>query len=129
MEFDYCPTCGGAGMGCPDCEHGLVERRPGLWIALVERRPDTVIVTRHAGLVAWLAEQGITGRVIAQATAADVRGKIVFGALPFHLAALAVEVVAVDLPGLTPAQRGQDRTPAEMVAAGATLTRYRVTQL
>jgi putative CRISPR-associated protein (TIGR02620 family) len=90
---------------------------------------ETVIVTRHAGLVAWLAQQGITGDVIAQATAADVRGRVAIGALPLHLAAEATEVVAVDLPGLTPAQRGQDLTPAEMDAAGATLTRYRVTRL
>lgn len=89
----------------------------------------TVIVTRHAGLVAWLAARGIEGPIVAQATAADVRGRVVVGALPLHLAALAAEVVAVDMPGLTPAQRGQDLTPAEMDAAGARLTRYRVTRL
>lgn len=49
---------------------------------------ETIIVSRHAGFVALLAEKGITGRVIAHATADDVRGKIVIGALPLHLAAL-----------------------------------------
>src|SRR3990167_6526893 len=48
-----------------------------------------VIVTRHAGLVEWLAAHGITGAVIAQAAPDDVSGKHVVGALPLHLAALA----------------------------------------
>lgn len=85
---------------------------------------EVLIVTRHAGLVAWLAGRGITGRVIAQATPADVRGKRVIGVLPLHLAAEAAEVVTVDMPGLKPEQRGQDLTPAEMDAAGAYLVTY-----
>lgn len=88
--------------------------------------PATVIVTRHAGLVAWLEARGIAGTVIAQATPADVQGKRVIGALPLHLAALADEVIAVDLPNLSAEQRGRDLTPAEMDAAGATMTRYTV---
>ena len=86
----------------------------------------TVIVTRHAGLIAWLAARGITGDVIAQATPDDVSGKHVIGALPLHLAALADRVTTVDMPSLTAAQRGQDLTPEEMDAAGATLTSYEV---
>ena len=23
--YDYCQSCGGSGMGCPDCDSGLVE--------------------------------------------------------------------------------------------------------
>jgi len=84
----------------------------------------TVIVTRHQGLVEWLAGQGITGTVIVQATADDVRGKNVIGALPLHLAALAARITVVDMPGLTVAQRGVDLTPAEMNAAGAHLSTY-----
>lgn len=86
----------------------------------------SVIVTRHAGLVEWLARRGITGEVKAQATAEDVRGKIVYGVLPLHLAALAAEVWTVDMPDLAPDQRGKDLSPAEMDAAGATLRGYRV---
>ena len=88
--------------------------------------PATVIVTRHVGLVAWLEARGIAGTVIAQATPADVQGKRVIGALPLHLAALADEVIAIDMPNLTAEQRGRDLTPAEMDAAGATMTRYTV---
>lgn len=25
ITCDYCQSCGGSGMGCPDCENGLVE--------------------------------------------------------------------------------------------------------
>lgn len=88
--------------------------------------PDTVIVTRHNGLVEWLMHHGHTGEVIAHATADDVRGKRVYGALPFHLAALAAEVVVVDMPYLRPDQRGKDLTPEEMDEAGAELVGYRV---
>lgn len=87
---------------------------------------DSIIVTRHAGLVAWLAERGITGEVKAQVGPDDVRGKRVYGVLPLHLAAEAAEVVTVDMPLLKPEQRGQDLTPAQMDAAGAVMTAYSV---
>lgn len=85
-----------------------------------------IIVTRHAGLIAWLAQRGITGHVIAQATVADVRGKRVYGVLPLHLAAEAAEVVTVDMPLLKPEQRGVDLTPAQMDEAGASMSTYQV---
>jgi len=70
---------------------------------------ETVIVTRHAGAVAWLAEQGVTGEVIAHVTApAQITGKVVIGALPLHLAALAAKVGSIDLPNLPAEQRGRD---------------------
>lgn len=87
---------------------------------------DIVIVSRHQGLVEWLAKHGIVGTVIAHATAEQVRGKHVFGVLPMHLAALAYTVTVVDMPRLLPGQRGQDLTPAEMDAAGADLVTYGV---
>lgn len=87
--------------------------------------------------------------VLASATADDVHGKIVYGTLPLHLAALAAEVYAIkfQLPcdacngqggdaacycggtGLAdgPAPRGAEYTLAEMDAAGARLVRYLVT--
>lgn len=87
---------------------------------------EFVIVTRHAGLVAWLAARGIEGHVIAHATIADVEGYHVIGNVPLYLAAYAAAVTTVDLPGLKPEQRGQDLTPAEMDAAGAELNTYTV---
>ena len=88
---------------------------------------EVVIVSRHAGAVAWLAERGITGEVIAHvADPAQIAGKAVIGNLPLHLAALAERVGSIDMPGLTPAQRGQDLSPEEMDEAGAALSWYDV---
>ena len=71
-----------------------------------------------------LAQRGITGEVIAQATPEDVRGKNVIGNLPMHLASLAAKVGSIDLPRLAAADRGRDLTPEEMDAAGATIRWY-----
>ena len=53
-----------------------------------------------------------------------MRGKVVIGNLPNHLAALAVKVGSIDMPNLAAANRGRDLTPAEMDAAGATINWY-----
>ena len=91
---------------------------------------EFVIVTRHSGAVAWLAERGITGEVIAHvADPAQIAGKAVIGNLPLHLAALAERVGSIDMPGLTPAQRGQDLSPEEMDEAGAAIVWYEVRAL
>ena len=94
--------------------------------AAQRRGPETVIVSRHAGAVEWLAAHGVTGQVIAQAAPDDVRGRIVVGNLPLHLAALALRVGSIDLPHLAAADRGRDLTPAEMDAAGACIRWYEV---
>ena len=84
-----------------------------------------LIVTRHEGVVSWLRQRGITGEVVSHVTdAAQVRDRVVYGALPLHLAAFAAEVVAIDLPNLSPELRGQDLTPEQMDAAGAVLATY-----
>ena len=83
-----------------------------------------VIVSRHQGLVDWLAQRGITGKVVAHATPDDVRGKDVIGNLPLHLAAMAKSVTVVDMPTLPADWRGQDLSPDQMDQAGATLSRY-----
>lgn len=58
---------------------------------------EFVIVSRHAGFVALLAERGITGKVVAHATADDVRGRVVIGALPLHLASLTRKVGTLEM--------------------------------
>lgn len=85
---------------------------------------EFVIITRHLGLVEWLRIRGIIGQVISQASPTDVAGKVVIGALPPALAALASEVISVDMPKLRPDQRGQDLTPEEMDIAGAKLSKF-----
>ena len=37
------------------------------------KKIETIIVTRHPGLVEWLERQGITGEVKASVTADDIR--------------------------------------------------------
>jgi len=97
-------------------------------LALEESAP-IVIVTRHAGAVEWLAQRGITGKVIAQASPSDVEGKIVIGNVPLYLAALAAKVGSIDMPDLRADQRGADLLPREMDAAGAVLMWYAVAAL
>jgi hypothetical protein len=59
---------------------------------------ETIIVTRHPALVEFLArEHGISGRVVAHATEADVAGKHVIGVLPLRLACLALTITEVPL--------------------------------
>jgi len=87
---------------------------------------EYLIVTRHAGAVEWLRLQGITGEVVSHATAENVSGRFVIGALPLHLASLTASITTIDLPGLSAEQRGQDLTPEQMDAAGAHLTTYKV---
>ena len=114
-----CVFCGGAGYDCHSCGGtGVCSHCPGV------DDSQTVIVSRHAGAIEWLRRQGITGTVIEQANVADVRGKVVVGNLPLHLAAAAHQVGSIDLPGLTREQRGKDLSAEEMDAAGAVIRWY-----
>ena len=79
-------------------------------------KPRTVIVTRHAGLVEFLREEGLieaTTEVVAHATPEAVKGCRVIGILPLHLAvhAACVEQPILNLP---PELRGKELTAAEM---------------
>lgn len=107
--------------GWPDLER-LAE-------AVNTRSTLRLIVTRHAGMLDWLAKNGITGQVISHAKPEDVKGRQVIGTLPFYLAAMANSVTVVDLPRLRPEQRGVDLTPEEMDAAGASLKTYIVKEV
>lgn len=71
-----------------------------------------IVVTRHSGLVQFLADRGLVDRgvpVVAHADADTVRGKRVAGVLPLHLVALTAGTLVVDLD--IPADlRGADLT-------------------
>jgi len=101
---------------------------------------NTVIISRHASAVEFIARamrgtiapdgnSVVVGTdtipVLASATADDVRGKTVFGNLPFHLACLANEIMVVEFAGTAP--RGAEYDLAAMDAAGAKITSYSVT--
>lgn len=91
------------------------------------------IVTRHRSLVDWLAQRGITGEVIAQATPEDVRNQHIYGVLPLWLAAEAESVTEVSMPNITLEQRKRnaagDMSIEEMDAAGAHMVTYKVKKL
>jgi putative CRISPR-associated protein (TIGR02620 family) len=90
-----------------------------------ELEPDTVIVTRHVGAVAWLAKHGITGEVTLRITSpAQIAGKRIIGNVPLHLAAHAREVCTIVLPALPPEWRNKELSADEMEQAGAKLATY-----
>lgn len=86
-----------------------------------------IVVTRHAALVELLRERGVIAsgddvRVIAHATAEDVRGQDVIGVLPLALAAEAASITELPLT-LSPEQRGRELSIDELrKVAGAPAT-------
>jgi putative CRISPR-associated protein (TIGR02620 family) len=91
----------------------------------------SVIVSRHPAAIAFARgdERFTTARVLDQATEDDVRGQVVAGNLPLHLACLCQQYYAIELPAIALSQRGQELSGEEMVAAGARLVHYRVERL
>lgn len=89
---------------------------------------QTLIVTRHQGLVDWLASRGITGDVMASVTPDDVRGKHVIGVLPLHIAAVADKVTTVSFQ-CPPDLRGKDLSPDQLDQLGAVLATFKVSQI
>jgi len=89
-----------------------------------------VIVTQHSAAVEFIRRElpeFSEAPVLKTATPDDVRDRVVAGNLPFHLAALAREVIAIQFAGAPP--RGREYGIQEMDAAGAYLARYRVEAL
>lgn len=86
---------------------------------------ETIIVTRHPGLVEWLERQGITGEVKTSVTVDDIINKHVIGALPAHIAQLAAYVTSVDY--ICPFEkRGTDLSADDLEKLGAKLFDYQV---
>jgi hypothetical protein len=107
-----------------------------------------LVVSRHPAMIDWLVmthqphwvrepsdwespvtyvaylPDAIDIRILSHATEDDVRGRHVYGTLPYHLAALTLCYWAVDMPGLTPDMRGRELSVEDMIAAGARETPY-----
>jgi len=89
---------------------------------------NVVIVSRHHAAVEFIrqhAEQDMSSVPVIMdrdATADDVRGKIVYGNIPMHLAALAAKCCAIEFSGTPP--RGREYTLQDMLAAGASISCY-----
>lgn len=104
-------------------------RQPRPRAARRRHQMKTLVVTRHAGTVAWLASHGIEGDVVAHVgdEVPILPGDRYVGILPTQIAARLVHAGAVVdlvvLPTLRPEDRGRELTPAEMDAAGATVVR------
>jgi len=89
-----------------------------------------VIVSRHPATIEYLRDERAylaDAPVIESASAADVAGKIVYGNLPLHLAALTHSVCAVEFYNTAP--RGLEYTLEDMRRAGAHITQYRVSAI
>jgi CRISPR-associated protein Csx16 len=89
----------------------------------------TLIVTRHAGAVAWLKVKGYSGEIVDDLDPKQVvEGDLVVGTLPIHIAAALLGKPGVRYLHLainTPlGQRGRELTPAEMDSGSARLTEY-----
>jgi CRISPR-associated protein Csx16 len=92
-----------------------------------------ILVTRHAGTIAWAKGAGLRGRVMRHLDPAALRpGDVVIGNLPLHLveAVLARQArfvaLAVDRPAAT---RGRELSAAQMAALRPRLVEYRVEAL
>lgn len=89
-----------------------------------------VIVSRHPAAVEFIKSTANIPEdtpVLPSVSIDDVKGKIVFGNLPFHLACHASVVYAVEFTGVAP--RGAEYTLADMVNAGARLRAYKVEEV
>ncbi len=89
-----------------------------------------VIVSRHSATVEWLKKKFevlADAPVLPAVTAEDVRGKVVVGNLPLHLAAEAEEVWAV---GFKNPPRGSElHTVEDVERAGVFIEKFRVLRL
>jgi len=84
---------------------------------------ERIIISRHPAAIEFIREMIGTGTpILASASIDDVRGKVVYGNIPLHLAAAAKMVVAVEFEGTPP--RGAEYSLEDMKAAGARLVRY-----
>lgn len=89
-----------------------------------------LIVTRHQPTVEWLKTKGVTGEVVSHVhNPEQVKGRIVVGNLPFHLASEARAIGSIELVKLRPEQRGKELSVEEMEEAGARITWYVVSRM
>ncbi|WP_316164550.1 MULTISPECIES: TIGR02221 family CRISPR-associated protein [unclassified Bradyrhizobium] len=96
-------------------------------------KPRSIVVTRHAGAVDWLASQGISADLQVEELDPDIvqAGDTIIGTLPVHLAAEVNQRggrflhIAMDVPR---ERRGDALSKAEMMRYRARLVEYRVTE-
>lgn len=92
---------------------------------------ETVIITRHKALAAYLIEIGAVppnARIVPHAGPEDIRGNVVAGPLPLHLACLAHSLIHVPLD-IPPDLRGVELTLEQVRALAKPVERYSVRRL
>ena len=90
-----------------------------------------LVVTRHPGLVEYLAGEGLIPvgvEVISHATTEKVAGKHVLGVLPHSLSCLTASYTEVPLR-LSPEMRGKELTAADVAAIAGDPVTYRVEKI
>lgn len=78
---------------------------------------ETIVVTRHSALVAYLLEQGIIDEktnVVSHAHEKLVRGKRIIGNVPLSLAAVAESVTIIPFGNLPLEKRGRELSLEEV---------------
>ncbi len=94
---------------------------------------NIIVVTRHPALVALLQERGeiVDGvEVIAHVDDPEIlRGRVVYGVLPMHLAAVADEMREVPLKLSYPEMRGRELSLEEIRSIAGPTRRYRVVEV
>jgi len=90
-----------------------------------EMHQKTVIITRHPGAVRWLESIGITGEIVPHFSGDVLKGALYVGVLPLPMIKTIIDqggqFLLLSLPGVAFGERGQELSPDEMTAAGATL--------
>lgn len=89
---------------------------------------DTIVVTRHAGLVEYLRSEGLAPadcEVVEHATAESVRGRHVIGVLPLWLAAEAASVTEIPM-SIPRDQRGVELSAEQTAEYAGDPRTYRV---
>jgi|SRR5882672_5387301 len=90
---------------------------------------ETIVVTRHQGLVDYLIDIGFINQetpVITHATVGDVKGKHVVGVLPMYLAQHCRAVTEVPMENLPLELRGKELTKEQVQQYAGKLTHYAV---
>jgi CRISPR-associated protein Csx16 len=85
-----------------------------------------IIVTRHAGAIAWLRAKGFAGDVVTHLTRETIQpGNTYIGVLPVPIIQQILDTGSrfylLVMPEVTLAQRDREMTPVEMDTAGARL--------
>jgi putative CRISPR-associated protein (TIGR02620 family) len=99
-------------------------------IEIVRKRADLpLIVSRYSSTVEWLESKGVEGEVVERPNPSLVQGRVVYGQLPYRLAALAKEVRIVDLPKIRYDAGGKELSAEDLDEAGANIQEFRIIKL